>query len=50
MRKKGNISFRLKPDEYDLIEMYVVPALRQNGNRLPRILIIVNVLSYYIRI
>jgi hypothetical protein len=29
MRKKGNISFRLKPDEYDLIEMYVVPAQTQ---------------------
>ena len=32
MKKKGIVSFRLKPQEYETIEKYVVPAFHNNGN------------------
>ena len=32
LKRKGIVTFRLKPDEYALVERYVVPAFHQNGN------------------
>ena len=32
MKKKGIVSFRLKPQDYDTIERYVVPAFYKNQN------------------
>lgn len=32
MKKKGIVSFRLKPEDFATIEKFVVPAFHQNGN------------------
>ena len=32
MKKKGIVSFRLKPEDFATIEKFVVPDFHQNGN------------------